>query len=108
MFKDDVITGPGCYTFPRPESNNNKGGRHRVRFDGVFDGRPCGKGVVVWSDGERSSGEYDGMEMIRKVPEKDVEGVLEMAYKNGEMAKRVVAEIEQELMGRGEVVAWRR
>lgn len=29
------------------------GSRHRMSFQGMFNGRPCGRGVTYWSDGAR-------------------------------------------------------
>lgn len=75
--------------------------RHRVRFDGMNSGRPLGKGVVVWSDGTRESGEFDGMELKRHVSMEACQGVLLVAAQNAEMAKRVAAETEDELRRRG-------
>ena len=94
FFKDDFLWGPGCFTFPRPDSLEAQKQRHRVRFDGMHNGRPCGKGVLVWSDGERQYGEFDGMALILSKNAEGCEGVVLMAQKNAELAKRVAAETE--------------
>jgi len=99
-FKDGETYGPGSYIFPRPQQEQNITKRHRVRFDGMHSGRPFGNGVVVWSDGDRESGEFDGMELKRHVSLEDCQGVLLVAAQNAEMAKRAAAETEDELKRR--------
>lgn len=134
MFKDGETYGPGSYTFPRPqeqkqndcsslshpedgkELRNNKSAatvanekkevkRHRVRYDGMHLGRPFGKGVYVWSDGDDqkwvSCGEFDGMELKKSVSLDELHGVLLAASQNAEMAKRVASEVEDELKRHG-------
>jgi len=104
FFKDDLMWGPGAYTFPISGSVHEGRGtpnRHRVRFDGMHNGRPLGKGRMVWSDGVCEHGEFDGMEMVRSMPAQDCSGVLLVAESNSEMAKRVVAELEMELKRQG-------
>jgi hypothetical protein len=96
-FKDGETYGPGTYTFPTPQSKQNIVKRHRVRFDGMHLGRPFGKGVVVWSDGDRECGEFDGMKLKRHVSLEDCQGVLLVAAQNAEMAKRVASETEDDL-----------
>ena len=111
FFKDGETYGPGSYTFPRPrqsieeqeekiDNENNVIKRHRVRFDGMHNGRPYGLGVVVWSDGVRESGEFDGMQLKRHVALEECQGVLLVAAQNAEMAKRVASETEDEMKRR--------
>jgi hypothetical protein len=67
----------------------------------MHSSRPFGKGVVVWSDGERESGEFDGMELKRRLSFEECRGVLLVAEQNAEMAKRVATEVEDELKKQG-------
>lgn len=103
-FKDDLMWGPGTYTFPWPapkDGNIVQLPRHRVRFDGMFNGRPAGKGRLVWSDGAVELGEFDGMHLVQPLAADDCSGVLLVAESNAEMAKRSMAEVEAELRSRG-------
>lgn len=97
FLKDDIMWGPGSYTWARPGGESTANVRHRVRFDGMHNGRPCGKGILVWSDGERQSGEFDGVKLVREIELESCEGVVLVAHENAEMAKRVAAETEEEL-----------
>ena len=100
FFKDDVLWGPGVYTFPRP-SGPSPPPRHRVRFEGMHNGRPAGKGQLIWSDGTREDGEFQGAELVRALAADDCAGVLLVAQSNAELAKRVVAEVEDEMRRQG-------
>lgn len=100
FFRDDIMWGPGAYTFPTPNASSQseqKLMRHRVRFDGMFNGQPSGRGVMTWSDGAREFGEYNGYELQQKLDFQGCEGVVMVAQQNAEMAKRVAAEVVQEL-----------
>jgi hypothetical protein len=107
-FKDDAMWGPGVYIFPPPAQPPAEtiGGpapppRHRVRFEGMFNGRPCGRGVLTWSDGGREAGEFQGLELVQGLPEGEVAGVVAVAAQNAEAAKRCAAEVRVELERRG-------
>lgn len=102
FFKDDLMWGPGAYTFPTPNNSQSEHkDRHRVRFDGMFNGQPRGKGVMTWSDGAREYGEYSGYALQRSLDSQDCEGVVLVAQQNAEMAKRVVSEVVDELRRQG-------
>jgi hypothetical protein len=110
FFKDDLMWGPGAYTFPtltgnKPfsfqNSTENPPSRRRVRFDGMFNGKPFGLGMLTWDDGARDYGEFRGYELVRAVDSQECEGVLLVTQQNAEMAKRVLAEIVDELQRQG-------
>ena len=52
---------------------------------------------MTWSDGAREFGEYNGYELQQKLDFQGCEGVVMVAQQNAEMAKRVAAEVVQEL-----------
>jgi hypothetical protein len=107
-FKDDLMWGPGVYTFPPPslssEGTAQHGGtalRYRVRYTGMHNGKPRGKGVLEWSDGLRECGVFDGMTCEVKESEKCCEGVVLCARQNLKEAVAVAAEWVGETKGRG-------
>lgn len=110
FFKESIMWGPGVYTFPRPLAldktpSSSSSCRqspppppsscHRVKFQGMHNGRPCGLGRMIWSDGSMELGIFDGQEVQQTCNEsaEDVQGVILVAEKNAEFAKRVVAEV---------------
>ena len=47
----------GCYTFPKAAAAAGSEGtvpppRALLRFEGMFNGRPRGKGMLFWEDGD--------------------------------------------------------
>jgi hypothetical protein len=58
-FLDDVPWGPARFTFA-PGSGAQPGPaghRARARYEGIMNGRPLGKGCMVWSDGAQEWGQ---------------------------------------------------
>ena len=68
---EDVPWGPGVYTYAQPASPGGShgetggaasssgaaaGARWRLRFEGILNGRPQGKGCMTWSDGSQEMG----------------------------------------------------
>jgi hypothetical protein len=108
FFKDDVLWGPGVYCFvpppphaggakPSEETEEGQQRRWRVKFEGMFNGRPAGKGAVRWSDGEHNFGEFDGERLVAPLEEAACAGAVLVARQNAAAAVRAVAEVKTEL-----------
>jgi hypothetical protein len=96
-FKEDIMWGPGSYIYPNGAPNESGGPRVRIRFDGMMNGKPCGKGVMTWSDGTKEIGLFDGNDChISNLSWDDCRGVLLVAEENANLAKRIAAEVLDE------------
>lgn len=95
-FTEDVMWGPGSYVYPNPEENYLKDHCIRIRFDGMMNGKPCGKGVMTWSDGRKEVGIFEGSEIVTQLSWDDCHGVLLVAEENANLAKRIAAEVVEE------------
>ena len=106
-FQDDIFFGPGIYHYPHPTTGTSNNIRYKVCYKGMFNGRPMGRGVVVWSSGEEEWGVFEGEECAKRIEEEEengeervrIRGVVMVAEKNGEEGKKVVDEVKKE-MGR--------
>ena len=56
--------GPGVYHYAQPpqqgqqeQQQGQQQGRHRDAYHGMMNGRPQGKGCLLWSDGSRDTGQ---------------------------------------------------
>ncbi len=67
---------------------------HRIRFRGMMNGRPAGKGCLEWSDGSVQSGQFDGCNCYMAMREGDVAGVLLVAADNAQEARAAAAEVQ--------------
>ncbi|EFN57645.1 hypothetical protein CHLNCDRAFT_142767 [Chlorella variabilis] len=108
---EDVPWGPGVYTYAQPASPGGShgetggaasssgaaaGARWRLRFEGILNGRPQGKGCMTWSDGSQEMGRFDGNNCSQALDEADdISRVLAVAAENARSA-RAAAEAAQE------------
>jgi len=110
-FQDDIFFGPGIYHYPHSTTGTTTNMKHKVIYKGMFNGRPMGRGVVVWSTGEEEWGVFEGEECVKKLEEEEngeervrIRGVVMVAEKNEEEGKKVVDEVKMEMgKGRGEI-----
>ena len=59
-FLEGVMWGPGVYHYSPPQPEQQEGrrqGRHRDVYHGMMNGRPQGRGCLLWSDGSREAGQ---------------------------------------------------
>lgn len=102
VFQDDIMFGPGHYQYKMNTAADSSDGRHMIAFTGMFNGRPMGKGIVIWSTGEHEPGIFDGTNCVdNTVTMEDCKGTVILAERHAEMSKRIVAEVLMELERQG-------
>ncbi|GAB4823894.1 hypothetical protein N2152v2_010940 [Parachlorella kessleri] len=91
-FDQNFMWGPGCYTFP-------PGNEGLSKFEGMFNGRPQGKGILTYTDGHEESGEWDVTMCCWHLDSGDdsCAAVLEMAHVNAQEARDLCRAIKLEL-----------
>lgn len=67
---------------------------HRIRFRGMMNGQPAGKGCLEWSDGSTQAGQFDGCSCYLAMREQDVAGVLLVAADNAQKGRAAAAEAQ--------------
>lgn len=117
-FLDDVPWGPACFTFA-PCSAAQPGHRVRVRYEGIMNGRPMGKGCMLWSEGTHEWGQvssahrpqpddgapcrsklswlpqFDGYQCLQRLDEDDVAGVLSLCAATAGSAREAEREARE-------------
>ena len=71
---------------------------HRVVFQGMFNGRPRGRGVLHWSDGSQIRGTADGVNMTAAASGAK-EAACEAAAAAGRACAEAAREMQQKLHG---------
>lgn len=75
--------------------------RYRVCFRGMMNGRPSGRGCILWNDGSLEVGHFEGVSCIRLLTEKDIRGVQACVQSSAQSAHEHMKEILTEIRGRG-------